>query len=86
MRLFRLKHIIDNIMTKNQIARWNMGTSTLGALIKHDEVYDGTTAATTLPALVAVTEELTELLEGIDTQFNKQQASSGVTLEKTAAL
>ena len=28
MRLFRLKHIIDNIMTKNQIARWNAGTST----------------------------------------------------------
>ena len=51
--------------------------------MKFESIYDGTTAAT---ALVAVTEELTELLEGIDTQFNKQQASSGVTLEKTAAL
>ncbi len=73
-------------MTKEQIARWNAATSTQQTLVKFESIYDGTTAATTLPALVAVTEELTELLEGIDTQFNKQQASSGVTLEKTAAL
>ena len=73
-------------MTKDQMARWNAGTSTHQVLAKFESVYDGTTAATALPALVAVTEELNELLEGIETQFKKQQALSGVSLEKTAAL
>lgn len=73
-------------MTKVQIARWNAGTSTHQVLVKFEKIYDGTTAATALPALVTVSDELNELLENIDTQFNKQQASSGVSLEKAAAL
>ena len=73
-------------MTKLQIAHWNTGTSTHQVLLKFESVYDGTTAATTLPALVRVTDDLAELLEQIDTQARKQQARSGVSLEKTAAL
>ena len=73
-------------MTKDQIARWNVATSTNQVLTKFENIYDGTTAATTLPALVIVSDELNELLENIDTQFNKQQVSSGVSLEKAAAL
>ena len=68
------------------MARWNAGTSTHQVLVKFESVYDGTTAASALPALVTVTEELSEVLEGIETQFKKQQALSGVSLEKTAAL
>lgn len=73
-------------MTKEQIARWNMGTNTLESLIKHEEVYDGTTAVTALPALVKARTELSGLLDEIETQSKKQQAHSGVTVEKVAAL
>lgn len=68
------------------MARWNAGTSTHQVLVKFESIYDGTTAATALPALVTVTEEVSELLEVIESQFKKQQARSGVSLEKTAAL
>lgn len=73
-------------MTKSQIAQWNAGVSTQGVLERFESVYDGTTAATALPALVTVAEDLTELLEQIDTQSKKQQARSGGSLEKAAAL
>lgn len=73
-------------MTKDQIARWNSATSTQQVLVKFEKIYDGTTAATALPALVTVAEELAELLDGIDDQARKQQARSGSSLEKAAAL
>jgi hypothetical protein len=74
------------IMTKNQIARWNMGTSTHQALLKHESVYDGTAKATALPALEKAAGELGELLDEIEAQSRKQEALSGVTQEKAAAL
>jgi len=84
--LERSNNQIDHNMTKDQIARWNSATSTQQVLVKFEKIYDGTTAATALPALVTVTEELAELLDGIDDQSRKQQARSGSSLEKAAAL
>ena len=63
-----------------------MGTSVQQVLVKFEAVYDGTTAATTLPALAAASEDLDELLDEIEAQSRKQQARSGVSLEKAAAL
>ncbi len=73
-------------MTKDQIARWNAGVSTQQVLVKFEKIYDGTAAATALPALVTVAEDLADLLEQIDAQSKKQQARSGGSLEKAAAL
>lgn len=49
-------------------------------------MYDGTSAATALPALVRAAGDLGEKLDEIEAQSKKQQARSGVSLEKAAAL
>jgi hypothetical protein len=73
-------------MTKYEMARWNMGTSVQQVLVKYEDVYDGTTAATALPALLAAASDLNEVLGTIEAQSKKQQARSGVSLEKASAL
>jgi hypothetical protein len=61
-------------------------TSVQQTLVKFEAVYDGTNKATALPALAQATEALAELLGHIEAQALKQEARSGASLEKAAAL
>lgn len=74
-------------MTKIETAQLNAATATQQALEKHEAVFDGTNAATGVPALVKAAGELGALLEGADENFKKQQANkTGASLHKTVCL